>query len=377
MRRILVVVSYILFAALLLSGCGRDDSISLRGIFRTRPPFPDRASEVVFGVRSIGGPEEIHWLDNDRILFVGYRVLDSMAPDGGRHETEALPSIYIWNVRTDTYERHATLPQYWWICFNRGFIGYATKYEKNNTWHGWKAGTLGKEEDIPDQLATNDKALAPCVGWPREFRPPDNPNAIAIELSPSDGYISIADGPTLANAITRENQDKPVELVRPGATRPIELPIWKKEMEGLAPLRFSVFAEKYVLVPLFERHHQDYWHYTPWPRDQPIPIYLISHDGRVDVVVLPAGSPIPYGVYPTRRGLVWASNNAPSGNSRQAGAWIIENGRVHKLFDHMVSAVGVSPDGCRVAYAVNDYDPRTNDVVHLMDVCSGPTDTGH
>jgi len=360
---------WLLIAMGTLFACGRNPADVINRALATRSPFPDRSSSVAFGVRTIGGPEEIQWLDNDRVLFVGYKVLESKTSDGAKPEVEPLPAIYIWNVRSNTYERHASLPPRWFICFNRGFIAYATEQRPDGGPRAWRAGMLGHEEPVPDEIATNEKALKPCLGWPREEPRVEDPTAVAISLAPEDGYIKIGEGPRLDDAVTPENQDTPVELVRPGANGSIALPIWKKEMQGLAPMRFSKFADKYVLVPRYARSHKNYRAHTPWPHDEPIPIYLISHDGRVEVVELPAGSPIPYGAYPTRRGLLWASNNAPTGNSRQAGAWLLDHGRVQKIFDHMVSAIGVSPDGCKVAYAVNDYDRSTIDVVHLMNLC--------
>jgi hypothetical protein len=40
-----------------------------------------------------------------------------------------------------------------------------------------------------------------------------------------------------------------------------------------------------------------------------------------------------------------------------------------KLFDHLVSAAGVSPDGCKIAYANNDFTPETREYVQVINLC--------
>jgi hypothetical protein len=96
---------------------------------------------------------------------------------------------------------------------------------------------------------------------------------------------------------------------------------------------------------------------------------LLSPDGKVETLEIPYGTWLPYAAFLTRRGLFWVSNNAPSGHSRQAGGWIMKNGKVIKLFDQLVDAAGVSPDGCKIAYANNDFDPKTTEYVQVIDLC--------
>jgi hypothetical protein len=78
---------------------------------------------------------------------------------------------------------------------------------------------------------------------------------------------------------------------------------------------------------------------------------------------------IPHMAWPTRQGLFLASSHAPSTNSLQAGGWLLKHGRMVKLFDHLVSAAGVSPDGCKIAYANNDFNPQTTEYVRVIDLC--------
>ena len=74
-------------------------------------------------------------------------------------------------------------------------------------------------------------------------------------------------------------------------------------------------------------------------------------------------------MFPTRQGLFWVSNKT-RGNSKDAGGWLLKDGKVTKLFDQLVDGAGVSPDGCTIAYANNDFDPKTTEYVQAIDLCA-------
>lgn len=105
-----------------------------------------------------------------------------------------------------------------------------------------------------------------------------------------------------------------------------------------------------------------------WTKDEPVPIYLISPDGTVETIEIPPGIWHPHAVYPTREGLFWVSNDTRT-NSRDAGGWLLKDGKVTKLFDQLVDGAGVSPDGCTIVYANNDFNPKTTEYVQAIDLC--------
>jgi hypothetical protein len=101
----------------------------------------------------------------------------------------------------------------------------------------------------------------------------------------------------------------------------------------------------------------------------PIPIYLLSPDGKVETLQIPYGTWFPERAFLTRKGLFWISSSAPSTNSKQAGGWLLQDGKAVKLFDHLPEGAGVSPDGCKIAYAYNDYNRSTTEFVHVIELC--------
>jgi hypothetical protein len=126
---------------------------------------------------------------------------------------------------------------------------------------------------------------------------------------------------------------------------------------------------KYVLIPRTWKGRDVRNPENSWPKDQPIPIYLLSPDGKVETLQIPYGTWFPERAFLTRKGLFWISSSAPSTNSKQAGGWLLQDGKAVKLFDHLPEGAGVSPDGCKIAYAYNDYNRSTTEFVHVIELC--------
>ena len=206
-----------------------------------------------------------------------------------------------------------------------------------------------------------------CQGWPGQESPDKHPMEFIVPLDPKDGYIRVATyDKSSRSLVTEENQHDPVVLVRPNGDL-LPLPIENKEM-ATPLLQYSSYMDAYVIRARKPRN-ADIGVTTTWPKDQPYPIYILSHDGNVRVIEFPPGIPNVFEAYPTRAGWVIGSNTT-SGNSRQAGAWLIKDGKPQKLFEHLVTAMGVSPDGCKLAYAFNSYNPMLVDTVHVMNLCA-------
>ena len=349
------------------------------GLAGTHCPFPIKNSGLLFGKRNIGGSEQIYWLDNEHALFPAYAVESETGPDGKKVLTATPPGIYVWDVANNTYIRHANLQQSnWFMCFNDGFIAYSIgssdiPVKGSDKWDKQKimmAGQLGHERQLPlDIMWRNQPELKQCYSMPHSNNHGLPKNTIYGNLRPQDGYIYDAQGQGGAgNPITVEDFNKLVKLYRPGNSKPIVLPILVKEMGRIT---YSRFAQKYLLIPHTWRAWNNPKIDRGWPPNISIPIYLISPNGTVNTITIPPGTWFPARVFMTKLGLFWISDNAPNGNSRQAGGWLLRDGKVIKLFDHLVDAAGVSPDGCNIVYANNDFNPKTTEYTQVIELC-GP-----
>jgi len=314
--------------------------------------YPIIKSKLVFGGGNLGRYEPIYWLDNERVLFGGYET------SGPAQSTGKLvlgkPGLYEWNTRTGAHARHADLQDpIWTLCFRDGFVFYSVSGDHTGKYKVVRAGPLGKERQLDESVPWKDHPeLDQCRPYPREELRPESK---FWKLRPGDGHVTAGGVRTgWGEKIHSGNQNEPVTLHREHASA-VELPILAKEMSYSAKFTYSEYAKRYVLIPHTWRAKDLGKLGGSWPKGQPVPVYLIGPDGETTVVSVPAEQGRPMGAFPTRAGLFWISNNAPSGHSSQAGGWILKDGQRIKLFAHLVNGAGVSPDGCRIAYA---SDPR-------------------
>lgn len=356
-----------LFVVLLLVACGRGaPSMTANG---GRLPFPDRTSELICQAQTPWGAEPVHWLDNDRVLLVGASMHTSKNSERADHLEPSAPGIYIWNTRTDEVTLHAVLPRFWTFCFDSGFVAYATRNTSLNRGVGVLAGMLGEEKPLAPDAEWPMEELAPChQSLPTRLRP-DLPNSLVFSLAPNDGYILIAEGPSLVDAITQDNQHGHLELHRPAIATPVELPIERKEADLGTTLTYSEYSRRYVLIPWVWRS-STFHIMTPWPRDQLVPIYLIARNGAVTTVTLPRGFKKPSAAFDTQAGLVWTNTDRRDGGPEKAGAWLLTSKGHIKLVDYPVQSAGVSPDGCKLAYSVTHGDRESANYLHVMNICT-------
>jgi hypothetical protein len=362
------VVGRVLLVALVLSGC---DVLQNVGPSGQDQKFEIKSSGLAFGRRF--GPDPIYWLDNDRALFPGYANEKRLGPDG--KEVWAPPGLFIWDTKNDRIVRHADLARNFYFCYNEGFVTYTTHTEEDRKKWIQYEGWFGSEQALPPGSATNWAhnqsyyAACPKIDPEKLLRPEHRGRRVsAFFLREADGYIYVATQRSPDEwMVDRHNQDDPVKYYRTGQTEPIELPILAKEM--WSQLSYSEFAGKYLLIPRTWKSRDLRNSIESWPKDLPYKVYLLHPAGNVESIDIPYGTWRPEMAFLTRKGLFWVSSSAPSTNSKQAGGWLLQNGKPVKLFEHLPEGVGVSPDGCKIVYAVNDYNRDTVEFVHLIDLC--------
>lgn len=356
-------------AVLGLNGC---DVNEIGNWFGTKSPYPVKSSGLLFGASSSFSP--IYWLDNDRVLFPGYSRTHPESADGTEAVTKRF-GVYLWNTRDNTYVRHADLNTPGWIlCFNKGFIVYSigsNGSDEYGTKQILKAGMLGEEKQLRTDIHWfKNPKLEQCKEPKAEVRP-EHRGAEVNLLRPEDGYIYIGLSKIwVGKTIGPDNQNARVTLYRPGKLAPITLPILAKELDYSSKLSYSEYARKYVIIPGAAKSKDVSSSITTWPPGTPKPIYTLSPDGTVETIEVPAGPWVTMdAAYITAKGIFIVSNNAVGANSSNAGGWLLHDGKITKLFDQLVDGAGVSPDGCKIAYANNDFNPKTDENVQVIELC--------
>ena len=363
-RSVCRLAPLVALAASVLLGCDALQGVGLSG---HGPKFEAKSSGLLFGKKM--GVSTIYWLDNDRALFPAYANEKRIGPDG--KETWAPPGIFIWDTKNNTYIRHADLQRGpWFLCFHKGFLGYSIDGDMQGEQKVIKAGILGQEVELPKNIFWKlHPELARCHDPKAEILP-EHRSAVVKYLRPQDGYIYVGQPEKPGgHAIWLHNQNDRVKFFRSGQADLIALPILAKELNFSSKFSYSEYATKYLIIPHTWRGRDVSSSIETWPNGTPIPIYLLSPDGKVETIEIPYGTWQPAAAFMTRRGLFWVSNDAPSTNSKQAGGWLLQDGKITKLFEHLVDGAGVSPDGCKIAYANNDFNPKTAEFVQVIELC--------
>ncbi len=331
----------------------------------TRSPFPVAIAPLTYaGDLSMG---KIIWLDNELILVPAFS-------HGSQTNADRLmrgsPGIYIWNTKTGDYNRYASLTSFPPIlCYRNGLIVYSEGRSGQSKFHlkAWPSGEerpLNRFDDWWKQPEYVD-----CVNKESWMRP-EHSNATTVSLQRGDGYLKLGMSKRSGHSsISKENQNELVLFYSPNRDDRTELPIRLKEMH-FAKTTYFDYEKQYLIVPSMPADQPFNGKLTSWPANKPQPIYSITKDGLKEIIMLPSG--LWQGaavVAPTRKGLFVVSNTVPSGNSINAGGYLLVNGKMEKLYDHLTTSFGVSPNGCKIAFSTSDHDPSTKDFIKSINVC--------
>jgi hypothetical protein len=109
---------------------------------------------------------------------------------------------------------------------------------------------------------------------------------------------------------------------------------------------------------------------TPWPKDQPLIVYLLWADGRTQTFSIPQwpseylGHP-----QPIKAGWIFGGGKSP----KTVALYVFDGMSVAKVESGFVREIAVSPDGCKAAVGINNkpYDMGTPISLKIFDICGG------
>lgn len=329
--------------------------------------YPETVARLIY-MRAADEFRPIFWLDKDRVFIPGYAPDDSSNPKDG---------IFILDTRTNTYQRYTDLvgERSAWFCYFDGFISYPV-LGSDGKFHQ-KEGKMGEEREVPDSEKQLDpsqrRSYSKCkkIDRAKRFRPEHRQldqtrsPVRAVFLREEDGYIFLDHCREAYCAhIVREYYDQPAKLNRYDRKEPTDLPILVKEMSG-SIVRYAAWAGKYIIASR-ARRDRPYESGEGMAGKEPLRIYLLSPDGSIEAIPLADGAWLPPGdAALTRAGIFLAANNATRAND---GGWLVKaDGRRQHLFSGVTIASGVSPDGCKLAYAAA---ASKDNLVHILDFCT-------
>ena len=291
--------------------------------------------------------------------------------------------IYIWDVAGNSVVKYSNHIDF---CFAQGYlVAYGdTKNDSEGrlTPFSVRYGQLGSEKESICEISTGKGCPPPPFNMsckPREYsgQPLGSESSIVLELRSGDGVIVSTAAGELPDSLEkiRKYRSRPLMLISKRYPTGKPLPI--TALEEIVPWRaaFSMFAKQYVLLTQRPIDGQP-GHTTNWPKERPQPVFMMNpEDGVAEVIQVPwrAEWTTVHLAMPARVGLVFMGGG---GHSNQwGGLFLYDNHEVWSLDRGKVETFAVSPDGCRVAYAIiNDYGKIKNvrfNSIKSINFCEG------
>jgi hypothetical protein len=313
------------------------------------------------------------WLDNHRVMFRG--VLP------GKFDTHGL---YIWDTVTNTvsqYSNHTTL------CYADGYIKASGPGQKRDDAQGStiipnRYGRLGEEKNGSCDSLTRSGCQGPLnmsckpIEYPRGHHPLGDGSSIALQLRSGDGILvntypdnEVPYGRGIE--AVREFYSQPTKLVNKRYPQGKALPFIALEKIETRRVAYSDFVKRYVFIPSRPTNGQPGLT-TNWPEGRPQPVYLMNAEGEVETIRIPSR--------PEWRDLMLALPSVPGlvfegagGPARDWGGLFLYDKKDVWLLDRgKMEALAVSPDGCKVAYAIiNRYGqtPINHNRIKIIHFC--------
>lgn len=302
------------------------------------------------------------WLDDRRMMFVGMLA--------NQIETRGL---YIWDVIANTVSQFSNDISF---CYADGFIvAYGVAQERNDPERSAltpiRHGKVGQtKEDICD--SKTGKGCLRALNMSCKTRvyldnlQPAGPKwRVTFELRDGDGVL-------LAPTGSEEGErSKTRMLLNRHFPEGKVMPFSRVPIMGAA---YSKYKHRYALTPWWPADVPGRTS-SSWPSGRPQPVYLMNpEDGLVDEILVPwrAEWTTIHLAMPTRAGLIFIGSGGHA--NEWGGLFLYDNREVWSLDRGRVETFAVSPDGCRVVYAINnDYGKIRDSRNHIksINICEG------
>jgi hypothetical protein len=201
-----------------------------------------------------------------------------------------------------------------------------------------------------------------------ELAPPAPRFRRIVVLRDGDGYLDLGPGGGKDYFEQRRAFPRNLTLYQSETGKAVSLPItWEEAIVSLQ-IAYSDYRRAYVLRPQMPRGSK-LGTVTPWPKDQPLIVYLLSADGRTRTVTVPYW-PAEYLEHPqsTRAGWIFGGGKS----SKTGGLYLFDGTSVVKIQSGFVREITVTPDGCKAAVGINNkpYEMGTPINLKVFNFCA-------
>ena len=304
----------------------------------------------------------IFWIDNERLLYMGYSPEELEKIAAGKFTYRELYSspgvLYVWDTRTNRILQHATVSRNAAFCFSEGMILYgmpASITERAIL----KFGPFGSEKEDREVTAHVEKwglnSRARCANPDESFL--RVPAGRFVHLLESHGYVEFRGSETYLH---QHGRDSPVLL------------------KGVTSSESFNLVNRMVH---FARWKGAYFNYTPGVFNmQPSKAWWLYPDGRVEWVDIPQG---PWSEFartnafftPTRAGLLIRVGYPKVATLFLPGLLDAADARLQEpqvWRSGSVWDIAVAPDGCKVAITFGSSKVPSLGLskVELLNICT-------
>jgi hypothetical protein len=277
------------------------------------------------------------WLDAKQVLFLS-------AP--GFKVNEALRALAIWELDGKARVYRENVNHY---CYRDGVIAYKAldPADKGLVRGTWYAGSIGNErvvrKDAGGDIARLYDPINCKFAGSQELQG-KRPNRGIVPLLEKHGYLDLR----AAQSPTGVQQNGLVQFVRADTRAAIKMPFGSREFN--TSIGYFEFAGAYLIRSIYFDAGKGAVVF-PWPAGRERPLWTLKPDGSIARQAFPKG---PWtgkddpAVYLTRAGLVLVRRGGIF--DKTDGVYLADGGGLQHLLAGRAGPVGVSPDGCSIAF---------------------------
>ena len=275
----------------------------------------------------------VAWIDNDRVMFVGFDHMNlGPMPKGGYDWGRAFAKTYIWNVKTNQITKYRDF-RVGQLCYAEGYISYLHLIEPDVRM--LYRGQFGAETAMPEPkyVAKNRFDCIHEFSEPMAWRWGTENNRTAQPLRKIDGFLDL--GP--ANKRREDTEEFRYRLMALDGTFKAYVDVDRRR--NIRATNYLPFRDQYLLI----EHRRDMS--TPFA-------WYMSRDGSVSRVPVPFNGLTGVTLFPMRAGLLLIAivSKTPT-DPGDAGLYWVSSGAMKRVLTGIIERVGVSPDGCRIAFS--------------------------
>ena len=282
-------------------------------------------------------PNEIQWLDDERVLFVGKKP-------GARREHKGL---HVWTLGGDVvlYKLGAR-----GLCLQGDTVSYIVRKNVGDV-SGYFQGKYG-DETRRDRQSYSDKLNCRTLS----AYPGNEVDQVWKLLLDGHGYLDVG-------KLAPFNELPPVRHHSNDTVEPIAMPFNRRQIIR-EKTRFYPFKNAYLLYGPHDDEHQLVGR-KDLSRTASQPVWWLHPDGNVEVIELGAGPWLRGGsvfMVGTHQGIVIVFHGGMISRREPGdqGAYLVQGGNIRRLLKGYITAPSVSPDGCKVAlsHSPSVYDDQ-------------------